>query len=336
MTRAKAIAATAVAFMGISLSTALAQGRGETVKIQDYPGTGNLIYRVAVTKGYCEKHGITCRLQTIPSAPLGAQALLAGSIDLAIVGPEVQIMAGLKGARLVALMSIGQRNPFLITVRNDAESPPADRGYPAFMADLKGKKIGVTARGSIAELQFGQLARRAGLKPEDFTFVAVGAPNTSYGALISKQVDANMTFEPSNSMCVVLKTCRTLYRASIATEPPEVAGTNGASVVAVMTRDAITRSPHVAEALIAAARDAEAFIQAPGNFDELLKIAQGFFKFDMPRGDEIMAVSLKDAVPSYRIPISRPALKQIADNMLATRQIEAAVDIAPLLYEKAP
>ncbi|HEX2890651.1 ABC transporter substrate-binding protein [Vineibacter terrae] len=336
MTRAKAIAATAVAFMGISLSTALAQGRGETVKIQDYPGIGNMIYRVAVAKGYCGEHGITCQLQTIPSGPLGAQALLAKSIDVALIPPDVQIMAALKGARLVAILSGVQRNPFQIVARNDAEAPAAGRDYRSFMTDLKGKKIGVPARGSAGELQFVQLALRAGLKPTDFTFVAVGAPVTAYGALISKQVDANMTFEPSGSMCEVLKTCRTLFRASNATEPPEVAGTNGGSAVHAMTSDAATRSPHVVEALIAAGRDAEAFIQNPANFEELLKIAQGFFKFDLPRGDEIMTVSLKEAIPSYRLPISRPALKQVADNMLATRQIEAAFDTTSLLYEKAP
>jgi NitT/TauT family transport system substrate-binding protein len=204
------------------------------------------------------------------------------------------------------------------------------------MTGLKGKKIGVPARGAVGELQFGQLAQRAGLKPEDFVYVAVGGPNTAYGALVSKQVDALMTFEPAGSMCVVLKTCRMVFRASRASEPVEVAGTNGASVIAVMTRDAADKSPHVVEALIAAGRDAEAFLQEPKNFDEVLRIAQGYFKFDMPRGDEVMAESLKVGIPSYRVEVSRPALKQIADNMLLTKQIDAPFDTAKLLYAKAP
>lgn len=77
-------------------------------------------------------------------------------------------------------------------------------------------------------------------------------------------------------------------------------------------------------------------MQDPKNFDELLAIAQGYFKFDMPRGDEVMATSLKYAIPSYRTAISRSALKQIADNMLATKQIEAPFDTTTLLYDKAP
>ena len=103
-----------------------------------------------------------------------------------------------------------------------------------------------------------------------------------------------------------------------------------------MTRDAAAKAPHVAEALIAAARDAEAFVQDPKNFDELLTITQGYFKFDMPHGDEVMAESLRTGRPSYRTAISLSALKQIADNMLVTKQIEAPFDTATLLYDRAP
>ena len=205
MTTAALAAALALAYVPVA---ALAQGKGETVKIQDYPGIGNLLYRVAVSKGYCEQHGIKCQLQVIPSAPLGAQALLAKSIDVAVIGPETQILAMLKGAKLVALASVSVLNPFAIVVRNEPGMPEAGLDYRAVMTGLKGRKIGVPARGSVAELQFGQLAGHAGAKPEDFTFVAVGGPNTGYGALVSKQVDALMTFEPAASMCTVLKTCR--------------------------------------------------------------------------------------------------------------------------------
>ena len=52
------------------------QGESKTIKIQDYPGTGNMLFRVAIPKGYCDRHGIKCELSTIPNASLGAQALL--------------------------------------------------------------------------------------------------------------------------------------------------------------------------------------------------------------------------------------------------------------------
>jgi len=325
--------------VGLSLtvaSPAWAQGKGETVRIQDYPGIGNMLYRIAAKKGYCEKYGITCQLQMIPSGPLGAQALLAKSIDVGFFPPEVQINAMIKGAGLKAILSGATLNVFLIVIRNDLEAPNAGKGFPAIMTDLKGKKIGVPARGSGAELQFGLMAQKAGLKAEDFSFVAVGSPNTAYGALTSKQVDANMTFEPSGAICDVLKTCRTIYRGSESREPPEVFATNGASANMVVTHETIDKSAHVVDALIAAAKDADAFIQDPKNYADALAIAQSYFKFDVPRGDDVMDAALKLAVPAYKAPIDRSALKAIAANMLATKQIETEFDATKLVYAKAP
>ncbi len=328
--------ATALVAMCALTPAALAQGKGETVKIQDYPGIGNMLYRVAISKGYCEARGLKCQLQVIPSGPLGAQALLAKSIEVAFIAPEVQINAMTKGSKLKAIHSGATLNVFQVVVGNAVETPNAEKGFPAFMADLKGKKIGVPARGSAGELQFNILASKAGMKPDDFTFVAVGAPNTSFGALVSKQIDASMTFEPSASICDVTKACKTIFRANEAKEPAEIAGTNGASSNMVVTQDMIDASPHVADALIAAAKDAETFIQDPKNFDEALKIALTYFKFDMPKGDDVMAASLKSGITAYKTTISRSALKQIADNMLAAKQLDAAFDTSVLPYGKAP
>lgn len=324
----------------IALAAGLAAGaaRAEetTVKIQDYPGIGNMLYRIAATKGYCEKHGIKCQLQMIPSGPLGVQALLAKSIDVAFAPPEVAINAALKGTAIKAIASGAQLNVFLIVARNELNIPSAEKDYKAMMAALKGMKIGVPARGSGAELQFALLAEKAGLKPADYTYVAVGAPNTSFGALSSKQIDASVSFEPSASICDVTKACTTIYRGAFAPEPKEIAATNGASSDMWVTQETIDKSPKVIEGLIAAAKDAEAFIQNPANFPEALKIAKTYFEFKMPAGDAIMETSLKAAIPAYKAGVSRDAMKQIAANMLYMKQIPEAFDTTKIIYDKAP
>lgn len=316
-------------------SVCLAQSREVPVRIQDYPGLGNVLFRVAITKGYCEKHGLKCQLQMIPSGPLGGQALLAKSIDAAFVPPDVQINAALKGAATTAILSGSQRNPFQLVIRNDLPAPNADKGFPAFLNDLKGKKIGVPARGSGAELLFKLLAAKAGLNPDDFTFVAVGAPNTSYGSLVSKQIDASMSFEPSASFCDVLHTCKTVYVAGLAKEPPEIVKTNGASANIIVTQETIDK-PGLVDGLIAAAKDAEVFIQDPANFDEVLKITTSYFKLDVPMGDKVIETALRISIPAYKVAISRPALQQIADNMFAMKQIEAPFQTSTLVYSYAP
>jgi NitT/TauT family transport system substrate-binding protein len=312
-----------------------AQGTIETITIQDYPGTSNMLFRIAKAKGYCEAHGIKCELKFITSGPLGAQALLAGSIDVGFFPASVQINAMLKGARLKTIASGAQKNILTIVMRNDVMAPNSEKGFPAFLQDLRGKKIGVPARAAGVELDFLLLAREAGLKDGDFTFVANGSPNTAYGSLISGQVDANVTFDPSGTMCEVLKTCRLVYRASEANSPATIVATHGAAANFVITDDFIARKPNVVSAILEALRDAEAFIQKPENFDEALAIAKTFFSFEMERGDEILAAQLKRVIPSYRAGLSRSALRQIADNMLALKQLDAPFDTTQMVYDKA-
>jgi NitT/TauT family transport system substrate-binding protein len=326
----------ALVLSAISSVAVVAQNAESKVRIQDYPGVGNTLFRTAAAKGFCQKHGITCQLQMIASGPLGAQALLAKSIDVGFFPPEVQINAMIKGARLQAILSGSRLNSFVIVARNDLDIPHAGGGFQEWMADLKGRKIGVPARGGGAELQFALLAEKAGLSATDFTFVAVGAPTTSYGALVSRQIDVSMSFEPAGSMCDVLKTCKTLVVQSEAQQPAEIVGTNGAATVMVVTEDIAKDEPHVIDALIATAKEAELFLQDPTNFDEVLRISRTFFTLDLPRGDEIMALSLKRTIPTFKAPISRPALKQIADNMFSLKQIDAPFDTTKLTHAKAP
>jgi NitT/TauT family transport system substrate-binding protein len=206
------------------------------------------------------------------------------------------------------------------------------------MADIKGKKIGVTSRGAAPEVLMTFLARKAGMRAEDMTFVAVGAPDTAYPALISKQVDAVMTFPPADAICDVLKTCKIIYRVATDKEPIELFATNGGEQVLIVLQQLIDKNPNVIEALTKAATDAGAFLQNDANFDEAVRIMLQYFKLEMPRGDEIMARSLKVlmSLSAFRVAISRPALKATTDYMFATQQLEAPFDPTRVVFAGAP
>jgi NitT/TauT family transport system substrate-binding protein len=313
-----------------------AQAPRTTIRIQDYPGIGNLLFRVAASKGFCEKQGLICELKIIATGPLGATALLSRSIEVGFFPAEVQISAMIAGAKLKAILSGAQLNPFILIARSDLDLDPIGGDFRGLMTQLKGRRIGVPARGGSGELQFGLLATLAGLQPNDFTFVAVGAPNTSYGALTSKQIDVSVAYEPSGSICDVLKTCRILFDFSKATDPVEIAATNGGVTNAVVTEEMIANSPQIVASIIAAARDAELFLQDPRNYNEALAIAKSFFSFDLPSGDKIMETSFQRTIPTLKVAIDRRSLQQIAANMLAMKQISEPFDSSRLVYDKAP
>lgn len=338
MSRFLASIAAAAATLVLCIAPAHAQGKGETVKFQDYPGLGNLLIKVAIAKGYCEKAGIKCELQSIPAAPLGVQAMLAKSIDSAFGPADVMNGAILRGAKMKMVAGGAVSNVLTLIAGNHLDTPNAGRGWPAFMQDLKGKKVGVTARGGATEVFTRWMLAKAGLSLDDATFVAVGGPNTAYGALVSKQVDAVMIFEPAGAMCEVLKTCKVLYRAALDRQPAELYAMNGGGNGLIFTQEYIEKNPHVIDAVIRAVKEADAFINVPANFAEVSKIAQQFFRFDMPKGDEVLERALKVALEgdTYRATISRKAVQANLDVLLDTKQIEKAVPVSEIVLDRAP
>src|SRR4029077_12658614 len=93
-------------------------------------------------------------------------------------------------------------NVLSISARTDVSIPSRDKGYPAIMNDFKGKRIGVAARGSSNEKYFNAMLKDAGLKPQDVTYVAVGAPSPPSPALpMGKQIDAAIMSQPLTQIC---------------------------------------------------------------------------------------------------------------------------------------
>ena len=339
MSRFLAFAAAAATTVALAVAPAAhAQGKGETVKFQDYPGLGNMLVKVAIAKGYCEKAGIKCELQSIPAAPLGVQAMLAKSIDASFGPADVMNGAILRGAKMKMVVGGATSNVLSLIAGNHIDTPNAAKGWPAFMTDLKGKKIGVTARGAATEVFSRWMLAKAGFTVDDATFVAVGGPNTAYGALVSKQVDAVMIFEPTGAMCEVLKTCKVLWRAALDRQPAEMYALNGGGNGLIFTQEYIDRNPHVIDAVIRAVKEADAFINTPANFPEVSRIAQQFFRFDMPKGDEVLERALKVALEgdTYRAAINRKSIQANLDVLLETKQIEKAVAVSDIVLDRAP
>ncbi|QFZ86209.1 PhnD/SsuA/transferrin family substrate-binding protein [Variovorax paradoxus] len=310
-----------------------AQPATTTLRIQDYPGIGNFLVRVANANGLCEKHGVKCELRTIPQAPLAMQTLLAGDLEVAFTPPEVIVQAANKGADLKVIGS-GARSPnFFLMAGAGLASPNADKGYPAVMQDFKGKKIGVTARGSAAEFQLVSLLKGAGMTAQDVTIVAVGSPNTAFPAISQKQVEGLMLFAPMDGFCEVTKACRMVVDPRKGQGPTDVLDTNGAAVLQVVRAEFLQKNPKAVEGFRQAMREAGDFAQNPANFGALLKTAQETFKISAPDGDKILEVSLRNSVPAFQFPVDAKAFQHAAQYMQRTGQIDKVVDTAKLLAQ---
>lgn len=325
------------ALIGLALPVA-AQAQEQTVLFQDYPGSGNLLIRVARSKGYCQGAGITCELKMIPAAPLGLQALIGGSIDVAETPIEVVAAAVQRGAKVKTIAGAAVSNIFQIDVAIKVPLPNEAKGYPAQMQDLKGLKIGVTARGAATESFFSFLMEQAGLKADDVTYVAVGAPNTAFAALRAGQVDAIVSWEPSGTMCAVTRLCKVLFMGATATRPVLLPRMYGAGAGLVMRTEELQKHPEMARAVIKVARQAEAFVNDPANEDEVLKISNEYFKFDMPHGDVIARRTLDLALQAgtFKTMVRRSAVNATLEYLKLTKQLATQPTLADLVWDQAP
>jgi NitT/TauT family transport system substrate-binding protein len=344
----RSLASFLCAASAIVLATSLAQAaaqtpraNGETLAIQNYASTtGNMHAVIAKEKGFCEKYNFKCEIRAINSTSLGLQALVGKTTDITQSGADLVGAAVLSGAEVVVVGTSLPANILSISVRNDVPTPSRDKGYPDLMNDFKGKRIGVSARGSSSEKYFNAMLKDAGLKPEDVTYVAVGAPSTAYTALaVGKQIDAAIMFQPLTQLCQFNKTCQTVIDMTAGEGPKSVQATIGANIVFAARKEMVESNPKLMEAFYAAMTDAAAWLRDPQNFDELVKIYTPMISFgEMAGADEMRRNWIKSVIPAYSqdLKVKLSALQELMDFGLDNKIIDVKVDAKKILWDKAP
>lgn len=170
---------------------AIAQSR---IKVR-FAGGGVALYGympffVAVGQNLFAKHGLDPEVAMFPGGALAMQAVLGGSSDISCGYYEHTIQIAAKGGKLTAFVLQAQNSGLALGVRKDLA------GEIKTAADLKGRKIGVSAPGSATHLFAMQLLTKAGLKRTDAAAIGVGTTQTALAAFQSRQVDALSLFDP--------------------------------------------------------------------------------------------------------------------------------------------
>lgn len=299
-----------------------ASEKGETVRIQVYPGGVALIPYVAAEKGFCQKYGITCELVTIPSSVVGLQSLLSKGIDVATPAVEAFLQLAAQGSPVRTLGNIYRGSAFFLVFGGE-QKQSGSREYRDIIHGLKGKRIGVTTLGSGPDYALRTYLKDASMSVDDVTIVAIGAPDTAYPALVHRQVDAAITFPPMAAFCDVLKTCNVAFW--VRDKSPEIMkGFDKVMIPATIRRD---YSPKNVEALRKAFKDAEMFLQSKENLDEVRKIQAKYVKFDNPKADELRHKVLENILPAQYFDQMEPnGLKAAINYMVSTGQLKQTFD----------
>jgi ABC-type nitrate/sulfonate/bicarbonate transport system substrate-binding protein len=144
---------------------------------------------VAQGEGLFKKHGLDIELIHIASTSKAIQSMLAGEIQFTTADALNSIQAVAAGADVVMVCEGVNRFVFSIMARADVKR----------VADLKGKKIGITRLGSSTHTAVLHVVNKAGLGPNDYTLLQLGEVPNILTTLLAGQIDAGALSPPTNS-----------------------------------------------------------------------------------------------------------------------------------------
>ncbi len=179
-------------FAILVMSAALASGAQSQMKARlnwtAVTGAQSGAY-VAQEEGLFKKHGLDMELIHIASSSRGIQAILAGEIGFSYMDGNNAIQANLKGAGLALVAGATNRMVFSLMARPEFKK----------IADLRGKKIGITRAGSSTHTAALYALGQAGLKPGDYQVLPLLEVPNIFTALAAGQIDAGVVSPPTNS-----------------------------------------------------------------------------------------------------------------------------------------
>lgn len=147
---------------------------------------------MAQQEGLFKKHGLDVELIHIPSSSRAIQAILAGEIAISFMDGSNATLANLQGANLALIAAGTNRQVFSLIAKPEFKR----------IADLKGKRIGITRIGSSTHTSALFSLGSAGLKGADYQLLPlVGVPNI-FTALAAGQIDAGVMSPPTNARAI--------------------------------------------------------------------------------------------------------------------------------------
>jgi NitT/TauT family transport system substrate-binding protein len=137
-----------------------------------------------------EKYGLdNVELIHIASSSRGIQGILAGELAFSFMDGNNEVQANLKGGNLAMVLGATNRMVFSLMAKPEYKK----------IADLRGKKIGITRAGSSTHTAALYALGQAGLKPGDYQVLPLVEVPNIFTALSVGQIDAGVVSPPTNT-----------------------------------------------------------------------------------------------------------------------------------------
>ena len=241
-------------------------------------GGKNLLYYLPLTiaeqLGYFKAEGLDVKIVDFAGGSQALRALVGGSADVVSGAFEHTVNMQAKGQKLRAIVLMG-RAPQIVLGINPKTMPNFKT-----VADLKGKKIGVTAPGSSTNVMANFVLAKAGLKPSDVSIIGVGAGAGAVAAMRSGQIDAMSNLDPVISLLTRSNDLKIISDTRILAESEKVFGGPMPAGCLYVTQGFVDKHPRTAQALATAIVRANQWIQHAGPGDILKTVPETYLLGD--------------------------------------------------------
>lgn len=278
MKRRQFLAGSAAAASVIAVPSLVSAQAIEKPKCSIAVGGKNLFYYLPLTVaeelGYFKDEGLDMTIFDFAGGSRALQAVVGGSADVVSGAFEHTINMQSKGQNMRAFVLQGLAPQIVLGI--NPKTMPNFKG----VADLRGKRIGVTAPGSSTNILANYVLAGAGLKPSDVSFVGVGASSGAVAAMRSGQIDAMSNLDPVISL---LRRSGDLEIVVDTRKPSEAERVFGGPMPAgclYAPQTFLDRNPNTAQAMVNAMVRANKWIQQAGPSDIIKLVPESYLLGD--------------------------------------------------------
>lgn len=296
----------------------------EKKKVVIAVGGKNLLYYLPLTVaeqlGYFKDEGLDVEIVDFAGGAKALQAVVGGSADVVSGAFENTVNMQLKGQPMRAFVLQGRAPQIVLGV-----STKTMPNYKT-VADLKGKKIGVTAPGSSTHVMTNFVLASAGLKPTDVSIVGVGAASGAVAAVKAGQVDAISNLDPVITLLSRPGDIKIVSDTRIVAEADRVFGGPMPAGCLYAPVPFIEKHPNTVQALTNAIVRANKWIQKAGPSDIVKVVPEAFLLGDRAVYIDAFLKAKPALSPDGTIPDEGPktALRALAagDEKLAGAKVD--------------
>jgi NitT/TauT family transport system substrate-binding protein len=250
----------------------------EKPKLTIAVGGKNLLYYLPLTiaegQGYFKAEGLDITIADFAGGSRALQALVGGSADIVSGAFEHTINMQVKGQRLRAFALQG-RAPQIVLGINPKTMPNFKSA-----AELKGKKLGVTAPGSSTNVLANFVLAKVGLKPGDVSIIGVGTGSGAVAAMRTGQIDAISNLDPVITLLTRSGDLKIISDTRIVAEADRVFGGPMPAGCLYTQQTFLDKYPQTAQALANALVRADHWVQGAGAGDIIKAVPENYLLGD--------------------------------------------------------